>query len=62
MLIFILEIILEICWDIASGVHFKSDVFQRDQEVVQKEIEIGTKNLKEYLTLHETNVSCICYI
>uniref|UniRef100_A0AAF5RWG6 Bromo domain-containing protein n=2 Tax=Wuchereria bancrofti TaxID=6293 RepID=A0AAF5RWG6_WUCBA len=27
----------------------------RDQEVVQKEIEIGTKNLKEYLTLHETN-------
>ncbi|KAL3995629.1 Bromodomain family protein [Acanthocheilonema viteae] len=27
----------------------------RDQEVVRKEIEIGTKNLKEYLTLHETN-------
>lgn len=27
----------------------------RDQEVVQKEIEIGTKNLKEYLILHETN-------
>uniref|UniRef100_A0A0R3S0A0 Bromo domain-containing protein n=1 Tax=Elaeophora elaphi TaxID=1147741 RepID=A0A0R3S0A0_9BILA len=27
----------------------------RDQEVVQKEIEIGTKNLKEYLTHHEAN-------
>ncbi|EFO17488.2 hypothetical protein LOAG_11011 [Loa loa] len=27
----------------------------RDQEIVRKEIEIGTKNLKEYLNLHETN-------
>ncbi|MCP9263935.1 AT hook and Bromodomain domain containing protein [Dirofilaria immitis] len=27
----------------------------RDQEVVRKEIEVGTKNLKEYLALHETN-------
>ncbi|CAG9529781.1 unnamed protein product [Cercopithifilaria johnstoni] len=27
----------------------------RDQEVVEKEIENGTKNLKEYLALHETN-------
>ncbi|VDK81478.1 unnamed protein product [Litomosoides sigmodontis] len=27
----------------------------RDQEIVQKEIEIGTKNLKEYLIFHETN-------
>uniref|UniRef100_A0A915PUL5 Bromo domain-containing protein n=1 Tax=Setaria digitata TaxID=48799 RepID=A0A915PUL5_9BILA len=27
----------------------------RDQEVVRREIEFGTKNLKEYLTLHETD-------